>query len=74
MDDIESIPCFISVLQNGWVKFKYNLCVSVIQNVWVTLSLLNVLVLNKWTSEIGSIQKLLDTLSQTLEQIDQRPP
>ena len=73
MGDIESIPC-VSVLQNGWVKFKYNLCVSVIQNVWVTLSLLNVLVLNKWTSEIGSIQKLLDTLSQTLEQIDQRPP
>ena len=73
MGDIESIP-YVNVLQNGRVKFKYNLCVSVIQNVWVTLSLLNVLVFYKWTSEIGSIQKLLDTLSQTLEQIDQRPP
>ena len=27
MDDIESIQC-VSVLQNRWVKFKYNLCVS----------------------------------------------
>ena len=46
LSDIESTPC-ASVLQNGWVEFKYNLCVGVIQNGWVTLSPSYVLVLYK---------------------------
>ena len=37
MDDIKSIPC-VSVLQSEQVSFKYNLCDSVIQNGWMTLS------------------------------------
>ena len=44
--DIESIVS-VSVLQNGRVKFKYNLCVSVIQNEWMTLSPFHVLVFYK---------------------------
>ena len=46
MGDIESIPS-VSVLQSWRVKFKYNLCVSVIQNGWVTLSPFHVLVFYK---------------------------
>ena len=52
MDDIEYISC-VSVLQNGRLKFKYNLYVSVIQNGWVTWSPFHVLVfdkLYKWNS------------------------
>ena len=51
MGDIESIPC-VNVLQNGRTKFKYNLCVSVIQNEWVTLSHSMCQCFTKWTGEI----------------------
>ena len=46
MDDIEFIPG-VSVLQNGQVKLKHNLYVSVIQNGWLSLSPFNVLVFYK---------------------------
>ena len=46
MGDVESIPC-VSILQNGWIKFKYNLCVAGIQNGWVTLIPFHVLVFYK---------------------------
>ena len=46
MGDIECIP-FVSVFPNGRVKFKYNLCFSVIENSVVTLSPFHVLVFYK---------------------------
>ena len=57
MGDIEFIPC-VSVSQNGSVKFKYNLCVCVIQNGWLTLSPFNVLVFYKidgWNSNTTDV-------------------
>ena len=46
MADIEPIP-YVRVLQNGRVTLKNNICVSVIQNGWVTLSPFHVTVFNK---------------------------
>ena len=45
-DGIESIAC-VSVLFRRWMKFKYDLGVSVIQIGWVTLSPFHVLVFYK---------------------------